>query len=242
MDSYNEAARARYDFVLDLIRSDFAPPARVVELGAAPGEQSLGLARAGYTVTAVDIGIASDAWEGAESGTMAREFAENAIELVLWNLDEQPYPLPDDSFEVVVMTEVLEHLREYPARSLDEARRILVPGGRIYLTTPNAAYIRNRLKLVLGRSVMTPLHDWIGGLPHARHAREYTVAEIRELLVHAGLEPRLLTSRHFHIRSGRTSRPAIAGKRSLDLLAQARPTLGPSVIAVAERPTAERRQ
>jgi SAM-dependent methyltransferase len=234
--SYNAAAQARYDFVLALARADVAPPARVVELGAAPGEQSLRFARAGYDVTAVDLGIASDDWEGAPSGTMEQAFAHAGIELVLWDLDKQPYPLPDKSFDLVVMTEVLEHLREYPAHALAEVRRILRPGGRLYLTTPNAAYVRNRFRLVIGRSVMTPLHDWIGGLPHARHAREYTFAEVRELLVHAGLEPRLVTSRHFHIQSGRVSGAAVLGKRGLDMMARARPTLGPSIVAVSERP------
>jgi SAM-dependent methyltransferase len=233
--SYNAAAQARYDIVLDLILADIPPPARVVELGAAPGEQSLGFARAGYQVTAVDLGLASDDWEGAPAGTMEHAFREAEIELVQWNLDEQPYPLPDEHFDVVVMTEVLEHLREYPARSLQEVRRILRPGGRLYLTTPNAAYVRNRLQLLAGRTVMTPLPDWIGGLPHARHAREYTFSEIRELLEYGGLTPRLLAGRHFHVESGRSGL-AVAAKRAIDVLARARPTLGPAILAVAERP------
>ena len=72
-------------------------------------------------------------------------------------------------------------------------------------------------------------------MPHARHAREYTFAEVRELLAYAGFGERLLRSRHFHIESGRESRPAVVAKRSLDLLARVRPELGPSIIAVAER-------
>jgi SAM-dependent methyltransferase len=232
--SYTAAAQPRYDAVLALLRADTPAPARVVELGAAPGEQSLGLARAGYDVTAVDLGLASDDWEGAPAGTMERAFRDAGIELVLWNLDEQPYPLPDEHFDAVVMTEVIEHLREYPVRALQEARRILRPGGRLYLTTPNAAYLRNRLRLLAGRTVMTPLPDWIGGLPHARHAREYTFPEIRELFEHAGLTPRLLAGRHFHVESGRSG-AAVAAKRAIDLVARARPTLGPAILAVAER-------
>lgn len=233
MISYNQAAQARYEFIRFLIRKDFPPPARVVELGAAPGEQALSLARAGYEVTAVDLGVASDAWEGAAEGTMERAFAESGVEFVVWNLDEPPYPLPDDAYDVVVMTEVLEHLREYPARSLQEVRRILAPGGQLYLTTPNAAYLRNRLRLALGHSTATALPDWIGGLPHARHAREYTFAEVRELLEYAGLRVQSLTSRHFHVHSGRGSAAAVIGKRALNALARMRPTLGPSIVAVA---------
>ena len=121
-------------------------------------------------------------------------------------------------------------------RSLHECARILRPGGKLYFTTPNAAYIRNRIKLLRGRTVMTPLPDWIGGVPHARHAREYTFSEARRLMADAGLTPVLVTSRHLHVHSGRRSPIANAGKRVVDLRARARPTLGPALIVFAEKP------
>ena len=134
------------------------------------------------------------------------------------------------------MTEVLEHLREYPSRSLGEILRILRPGGRLYLTTPNAAYLVNRLKLLAGKSVHTPLEDWIGGLPHARHAREYTFSEIRALLRHVGFHMVFEQSCHFYLGSGRTTAASMAAKRFLAVLARRRRSLGPSIIVVAERP------
>jgi SAM-dependent methyltransferase len=158
------------------------------------------------------------------------------VDLVTWDLEATPYPLEDDSFDVVIMTEVFEHLRDYPVRSLEEARRVLRPGGRLYFTTPNAAYILNRLQLLRGRSVATPLQDWIGGLPHARHAREYTFDEVRHLMSAAGFTVRTTTSRHFHRSSGRTSPAARLLKHGLAVVASARPTLGPSIVVVAERP------
>lgn len=236
--SYSTAAAERYAVIRDLMRANTTPGARVVELGAAPGEQSIGLAVTGYDVTAVDIGLASDDWEGTPEGTMAARFQQHGVELVQWNLEETPYPLPDSAFDAVVMTEVFEHLRDYPIRSLEESRRILRPGGCLYFTTPNAAYVGNRARLAVGRNVATPLEDWIGGVPHARHAREYTFAEIRELLERAGLQVVLMTGRHLHVASGRTSRAATAGKGLLDRIAAVRPTLGPAIIAVARRPVA----
>jgi len=194
------------------------------------------LAEAGYRVPAVDIGIASDAWEGAPEGTMAERFLEAGVELVVWDLEQTPYPLPDDTFDAVLLTEVFEHLREYPITSLHEARRVLRPGGCLYLTTPNAAYVRNRVQLLLGRSTATRLVDWIGGIPLARHAREYTFGEMRKLLQLADLEPVMVTSRHLHIGSGQQSTLARVGKLLLDRVARIRPTLGPAIVIVARRP------
>jgi len=225
---------ARYDFVRSLLVRDLPRGARVVELGAAPGDQAAALAKAGFRVTAVDIGIASDEWAGADEGRMAALLADAGVTPVEWDLEATPYPFDDATFDAVVMTEVYEHLRDYPIRSLQEANRILRPGGRLYFSTPNAASLMNRLRLLRGQSVATPLPDWIGGLPHARHAGEYTVGEVDHLMRYAGLRVVSTYARHFSIGSGPPSNP----RRAIDLIGRLRPSLGTIMVVVAERETA----
>jgi 2-polyprenyl-3-methyl-5-hydroxy-6-metoxy-1,4-benzoquinol methylase len=235
--TYDAEAEPRYAFARALLERMRPPPADVVELGAAPGHQSTALARAGYRVTALDLGAASDAWGGQSEGTMAAELAASGVTSLMWDLEASPYPLEDSSFDIVLLTEVLEHLRDYPATALEEAHRLLRPGGLLLLTTPNAAQVLNRLRLLAGHSVYTPLHDWLHGLPHARHAREYTAAELTALVRHAGLELVQLQSRHFFIGVGRRrGGVARAIKHAIDLLGRARPSLGPTLVVVARRP------
>ena len=233
------AAEERYAYVLELLSGTRPPPADLVELGAAPGAQCIALASVGYRVTAVDLGEASDEWGDEASGSMASAFERAGVKLVFWDLDATPYPLDDESFDLALMTEVLEHLREYPLQSLVEVRRILRPGGFLVLTTPNSASLQNRIRLVFGKSVHTPLADWMFGLPHARHAREYTAAELGQLVMRAGLEIVRFDARHFYIRSGRQGRLAVAIKRALDVLAHVRPSLGPGLVVLARRPETE---
>jgi SAM-dependent methyltransferase len=228
--------QARFRFVRDLLLCDLPPPAKVVELGSAPGDQIAALARLGYDATSVDLGAAEDEWGSGQFGYFRALLAEAGVKNITWDLEVTPYPFQDEEFDAVVLTEVLEHLREYPARSLGEILRILRPGGRLYLTTPNSAYIVNRLRLLAGRTVHTSLADWIGGLPHARHAREYTFSEINHLLAHVGFRVLSQSSRHFYLDTGRTGLGSHVGKVVLDRIARARPTLGPSIIVVAERP------
>jgi 2-polyprenyl-3-methyl-5-hydroxy-6-metoxy-1,4-benzoquinol methylase len=233
--TYADEAAERYRYVRGLLAWVAPPPASLVELGAAPGDQSVELARAGYRVTAVDLGMAE--WSDRPQGAMQASLAKAGVELVVWDLEQTPYPLADETFDVVVMTEVLEHLRDYPARSLEEARRILRPGGILILTTPNAAYVKKRFELLLGRSVYTPLRDWLHGLPHARHAREYTRSELESLVQHAGLAPMVVTGRHFYRAAGDRAPHARVAKVLIDAIARRIPTLGPSLVVVARRPT-----
>jgi len=227
-------AQARYGFIRELLEADFPPPARVVELGSAPGDQIAQLSTRGYRCTSVDLGEVSDAWGSGETGRMKRLLSEAGVDDVEWNLESTPYPLEAGAFDAVIFTEVYEHLRDYPVRSLLEVHRVLRPGGRLYFTTPNQAYLLSRLRLMAGRNVQTPLSDWIGGLPFARHSREYTFDEVRALMSHAGLRVVRTESRHFHVGAGRSgaARPL---KVALDLLARCWPTLGPEIIVVAER-------
>ncbi len=229
-------AQTRYRFIRRLLLQRCPPPARIVELGAAPGDQIVALSRAGYSAVAVDLGQAPDEWADAAEGRMRAMFRDAGVQLVEWDLEQAPYPLGDTEFDAVVFTEVFEHLRDYPIRSLKEAWRILKPGGILCLTTPNAAYLINRFRLLAGQNVASPLGDWIGGLVYARHAREYTVEEIRALLEQSGFVVELLTSRHFNIDVGNVSSPARVAKMGLDRLARIRPSLGPCTVAVGRRP------
>jgi SAM-dependent methyltransferase len=64
-------------------------------------------------------------------------------------VDASGLPLPDASADVVVMSELIEHLVDTDA-AVEEARRILRPGGILLLSTPNLAAWFNRGLIGLG--------------------------------------------------------------------------------------------
>nr|WP_225954005.1 class I SAM-dependent methyltransferase [Kibdelosporangium phytohabitans] len=78
-------------------------------------------------------------------------------------------PFADSSVDVVVNLQVIEHLWEQE-RFLSECLRVLRPGGRLLVTTPN------RITFSPGRD--TPLNPF--------HTRELSGAELTELLTGAG--------------------------------------------------------
>jgi SAM-dependent methyltransferase len=55
---------------------------------------------------------------------------------IVHDLDEVPYPIADDSFDQILLQDVLEHVRD-PLRVFEELHRIGRPGARIQLRTPH---------------------------------------------------------------------------------------------------------
>ena len=85
-------------------------------------------------------------------------------------------------YDTIVFMEVLEHLNVPPRAVLEFLGAQLTDGGVLLLTTPNAAWLKNRWKLLRGRNPFEPLRAGGGG-----HIRESTLAELRTAAQEAGL-------------------------------------------------------
>jgi methionine biosynthesis protein MetW len=85
------------------------------------------------------------------------------------------------SFDVVVLADVLEHLRE-PERALREATELLREGGRLVLSVPNVAHGALRLALLQGRWTYTA-----AGLLDRTHLHFFTRTSLLQLLEGVGL-------------------------------------------------------
>lgn len=90
--------------------------------------------------------------------------------------------------DLCLFCEVLEHLPFDPGWALFNLVRQIRIGGRMILSTPNPARFENIARLVLrDGSTADPISGY--GI-HGRHNREYTVAELEDLLAGTGLSVR----------------------------------------------------
>lgn len=107
------------------------------------------------------------------------------------NLDSDSIPLEPHSFDLILLSEVIEHLYRQIPSVLTKLHLLLKPGGRIIITTPNAVSFFTLGKVILGLNPSFPLADLskdnpLSGSIYHRHNREYTLSEMTNLLVDAG--------------------------------------------------------
>jgi 2-polyprenyl-3-methyl-5-hydroxy-6-metoxy-1,4-benzoquinol methylase len=63
---------------------------------------------------------------------------EHGLRFAVNNIERDDFPW-DLRFDIVILTEVLEHLNYHPVPTLGKIRRLLAPQGRLFLSTPDAA-------------------------------------------------------------------------------------------------------
>ncbi|MEX0782183.1 MAG: methyltransferase domain-containing protein [Dehalococcoidia bacterium] len=106
---------------------------------------------------------------------------------VCFDAETERFPFDDNSFDVAIWSEVIEHLTQNPVHTLGEVYRVLKPGGCVIISTPNASRADSVLTLARGYNIYDPYH--LGAvLAGSRHSREYTYAELVDLVRGCGYE------------------------------------------------------
>ncbi|WP_162009540.1 methyltransferase domain-containing protein [Thermoplasma volcanium] len=89
-------------------------------------------------------------------------------------------PEPNSKFDLVIISETLEHIFADDEIVMRSIANLLRPNGIIYLTVPNAARHINRIKLLFGKNIFWSKYDILNG--GYGHIREYTVIEVKSML------------------------------------------------------------
>ncbi len=127
-----------------------------LDVGCRKGYQTILLEKRGYVVTPIDV--------------------EKVFERCIIVDANKKLPFKDNSYDLIWCSEVIEHLAS-PVFTAHEFHRILKPGGKMILTTPNSYFW-----------LMKPLH-WIGLSPRKLQRKDHTQffheKDIRLIFPHA---------------------------------------------------------
>jgi SAM-dependent methyltransferase len=145
-----------------ILRLPPCPGGRVLDIGCGEGRTLEQLRDLGWQVEGVDF-----------DPRAVRSAVARGVPARLGTLADQHYP--DGGFDAVVNSHILEHVPD-PVAFLSECRRVLRPGGRLVLLTPNAKS--------LGHARFGA--DW-RGLEPPRHLQVFTPDSLRRAAETAGL-------------------------------------------------------
>jgi 2-polyprenyl-3-methyl-5-hydroxy-6-metoxy-1,4-benzoquinol methylase len=149
----------------------------ILDVGCGWGVLSVYLAGQGRKVTAVDGSQNELDWARQ---TMHQFKAPVTLQVCA----AENLGFPDESFDLVIWEEVLEHLDE-PLVALREGYRVLRCGGKIILSVPNLASLRAKIIKLLGKAELLYCPD---------HKQNFNQNSIRSLAEAAGFKVLFLTS------------------------------------------------
>lgn len=142
------------------------PPGRVLDIGCGDAKFLNRMKQAGWSVQGIDF-------DPAAASNAKRLFG---IDVQIGKLED--LRLPENTFDAVTMNHVIEHVFD-PVALLKEVCRILKPGGRLVMVTPNA--------MSKGHSVFGRF--W-RGLEPPRHIQIFTPTSLDAVTRSATLEVR----------------------------------------------------
>jgi SAM-dependent methyltransferase len=138
----------------------------------------------GLNITGVDI--APDRFRSA--------IANLCLQVERCDIETEMLPFDDNYADLVVFNEIFEHLRIDPTFTIGEVIRVLRPGGRLLLSTPNLRSLDGIMNFMLrGQAYSCSGNIYaeyrkLHSLGHMGHVREYTFPEVAAFLANAGLE------------------------------------------------------
>ena len=184
--SYIGLALQRFRTTLSMIPQTQIPGQKLLELGGNPYFLTLLIKRfRSYDITLANyFGAAGPASGRGKQTIRSERYGEtHEFEYDHFNGEIDEFPYPDQTFDVVLNCEILEHLTLDPTAYLCECQRVLKPGGTLLLTTPNVLAFQNLWRLGANRNV----YDQYSGYGvYGRHNREYTPRELIELVEGCG--------------------------------------------------------
>ncbi len=143
-------------------------PGKLLDVGCGNGQFLATMQKLGWEVTGVEP-------DGQAVKVAQERFGLNVYEGVLEDIG-----FPDDTFDAITMSHVVEHLPD-PIGTLRECKRILRKGGRLVVTVPNIESLGHRLFREAWLDLDPPRHLFLFSPHSLRTCAERSGLQVLEL-------------------------------------------------------------
>jgi ubiquinone/menaquinone biosynthesis C-methylase UbiE len=176
----------RANMILELLGSSSLKGDRLLDIGCGLGDITMGLASSGLLTVGVELDP-----EAIRIANIGRR--EQNVDSEFIHSEASRLPFNDESFIVVILNYVLEHVHNQKAL-IREVYRVLRPGGILYLATPNKWWIlETHYKIPFLSWLPSPLSNIY--LRLCGYEQTYTIKhlswrKLRSILLREGFTPR----------------------------------------------------
>jgi SAM-dependent methyltransferase len=120
-------------------------------------------------------------------------YDDSAVHQILHDASTGPYPFPDASFDIIIASDVIEHLSDTDV-FLKEVFRLLKPDGQFFCTTPNYASLFCIVKVLRGKMFHNPLGKEVEQYCYREHCKYFTHKDLVPYLRHFGLKVNVIVT------------------------------------------------
>lgn len=161
------------------------PKSRILEIGPGEGLMSLVLLNKFKSINIDWLLFAARPFElGGALRKIKMKYPDQITEF-FGMIEKRDFALPENAYDVIIMTEVFEHFTLNPIPTMKKIRKSLRDGGRMFLTTPNWGHVhiyKSWKELPNGSDISDEdyLKLYVG------HTYQYTKSELEEIFAESG--------------------------------------------------------
>lgn len=186
--------KQRWEFDNNLAHLDFLTryvpkEGMVLDLGSYIGILALALKFLGYQVEGADKYLfktsEANAYSVENIEALQSVWREHGLAVLDKDILSDVF---DKTYDAVISVAVIEH-QVYPRLFVEKILGIIVPGGLLYVATPNVTNLLNRFRFLLGRAPLANIEEFFMNAEKFNgHWREYTLGELVQMFELSGMQ------------------------------------------------------
>lgn len=187
MLSEKDKEKGPYSNIAKTVLRYLKPGSTILDFGCGPCDKTSVLQLLGFRCSAYDD--LQDNWHKISGNREKIISFANSCGINFKQADRGMLPFDKNSFDMIMLHDVLEHIHDSPRDLLNDLLELSKPNGLLFVTVPNAVNIRKRIDVLFGKTNLPRFEGyyWYPGTWRG-HIREYVQNDLVQLSEYLNLE------------------------------------------------------